>query len=283
MARHAMRTLLTVLVCALVLALPLHSVSAGIYAPTFPSLRDYVNATSGAEPGDTTPNPGEPYDPGDPWLPPDEGDDGGDGGTDDSAPSYGGYQPISWQDILNASLGDGPWYSDPDQTTPVQPPPPPDQEPDPAPEPEPTPPPAPEPTPEPPAYDFLNAAESRMVALMNEARVAEGLNTLQVDSRLVSTAREKSVDMVENNYFEHESPTLGWVWDQLDSAGIPYLTASENISMGYRSADAAFSGFMSSYGHRRNILYPDFTHVGVGVVNMGASGALMITVHFVGR
>jgi hypothetical protein len=55
--------------------------------------------------------------------------------------------------------------------------------------------------------------------------------------------------------------------DRLEANGLDLINWGENIAFGYRSPDAVMLGWMQSTGHRENILYPAFTHIGVGYVN----------------
>lgn len=67
--------------------------------------------------------------------------------------------------------------------------------------------------------------ERQMVALVNQERQKAGLQPLAINSGLTLTARTKSYDMVQNNYFSHQSPKLGSPFDQMNAAGIKYWTA----------------------------------------------------------
>jgi uncharacterized protein YkwD len=55
----------------------------------------------------------------------------------------------------------------------------------------------------------------------------------------------------------------------------------ENIAYGNVSADQMVAMWMSSPGHRANILRPEFTHLGVGVARTG-SGRVYGTQDFLG-
>ena len=111
-------------------------------------------------------------------------------------------------------------------------------------------------------------------------RAKKGLPALQIDYRLVQTARAKSRDMIKGGYFDHQSPTLGSPFDQMRKAGIPYRYAGENIA-GNSSAAGAMVSWMNSSGHRANILNPNFNHIGIGVVDGGPYGK-MLTQQFIG-
>lgn len=154
----------------------------------------------------------------------------------------------------------------------------------PSPSPAPTPTPTPTPTPAPtPAPEGLTAEESLLINLINKERTNRGLQPLQVDMRMVGTARAKANDMAVNNYFSHTSPTLGTPYEQMKKAGITgySILGAENIAFA-RSVDEAHTNFMNSDGHRRNILDPRYTHIGVGVVNGSAWGKVVVE-HFAGK
>ncbi|MDN5346507.1 MAG: hypothetical protein PWP65_71 [Clostridia bacterium] len=150
----------------------------------------------------------------------------------------------------------------------------------PQPQPAPEPRPKPEPQPQPQLAQELTEEERQMIDLVNAERVKAGLKPLQVDMRLVVTARAKSRDMVVNNYFGHQSSTLGSPFDQMRKAGIAYRYAGENLA-GAPSVTSAHKSLMNSPGHRANILNPNFTHIGIGIVSGGPYGK-MFTQHFIG-
>lgn len=77
---------------------------------------------------------------------------------------------------------------------------------------------------------ILTQQEQQMIILINQERQKVGLKPLAVDKRLVYLARLKSQDMVDKNYFDHQSPTYGSPFDLIKSAGVTYLWAGENIA-----------------------------------------------------
>lgn len=118
-----------------------------------------------------------------------------------------------------------------------------------------------------------------MLELINQDRAQAGLPALRMDARLVWTARAKSQDMITNSYFGHESPMLGLPFDQFKAGGISYRLAAENLS-GNLTVEKAHKTLMASTGHRANLLHPNFSQIGIGVVAGGPYG-LMITQHFI--
>ena len=126
-----------------------------------------------------------------------------------------------------------------------------------------------------------SSAEQTLFQLLNEDRARSGLPALILDEELSRIARIKSQDMVDNNYFAHTSPTYGNVRSMLKSFGVSYISAGENIARS-RSVYHSNAAFLSSEGHRRNMLSSTFTHVGIGVV-VNAYGFVTVTEIFVRR
>lgn len=112
--------------------------------------------------------------------------------------------------------------------------------------------------------DSIGAQEQKVLNLINSERTAQGLSPLTLDATLSNLARLKSQDMRDNNYFAHESPTYGRVADMLKHFGYSFSAAGENIAH-HATVDKAHAAFMSSDGHRRNILSSAWTKVGIGV------------------
>ncbi|MBS4040137.1 MAG: hypothetical protein KGZ81_06010, partial [Flavobacteriales bacterium] len=98
----------------------------------------------------------------------------------------------------------------------------------------------------------------------NQARREAGLKDLIIDTDLAYVSRVKSKDMHDNNYFSHTSPTHGSPFDMMRAFGIQYKGAAENIAKN-SSVQAAHNAFMNSEGHRKNILNPNLTHIGIGI------------------
>jgi len=112
----------------------------------------------------------------------------------------------------------------------------------------------------------ISQKEQEMIYYINQARANAGLSSLSYCSQLTSAARAKSRDMIDNNYFAHNSPRYGGLGDLLGTFGISYRNAGENLAMNSNgSVSAAHRSLMNSSGHRANILGSNFTRVGVGI------------------
>lgn len=117
----------------------------------------------------------------------------------------------------------------------------------------------------------LTASEQEMLKLLNDSRAQNKLSPLKVDMELTNVARIKAQDMIDNNYFSHNSPKYGNPFDMMKSFGVKYLQAGENIA-GNQSVQNAQNALMNSPGHRKNILSPNFTHIGLGIQKGGPYG-----------
>ena len=103
-----------------------------------------------------------------------------------------------------------------------------------------------------------------MANLLNQDRKNNGRATLTLDAELSRIARIKSADMRDQGYFAHVSPTYGDVRAMLRRFGYPFSAAGENIAH-HANVDKAQAAFMTSAGHRQNIL-GTWTKVGIGIV-----------------
>ncbi len=126
-------------------------------------------------------------------------------------------------------------------------------------------------------YTIDLQSEQQMLARVNEERAEASVKALEFDSRLVEVARAHSRDMFERGYFSHFSPEGEDVGDRLESAGIYYTFAGENLALA-PNVDRAHTGLMNSPGHRRNILDPAFAKVGIGVIDGGVYGKMITQV-----
>jgi uncharacterized protein YkwD len=122
--------------------------------------------------------------------------------------------------------------------------------------------------------------EAKLFALTNEARRAAGRRPLAPLPALTEVARRHSADMAKNHFVAHVSPTTGTPSDRLRRAGVGAIYVLENVGVA-SSAREVHEGLMGSPGHRTNILDPNATHLGVGVVRDPSSGGgLIVTENF---
>jgi uncharacterized protein YkwD len=101
--------------------------------------------------------------------------------------------------------------------------------------------------------------------LLNAERAARGLPILAWDDRAAAVAQAHSQDMAANNFVGHVSPTTGDATARFARAKITGTVVRENVARGY-GPKGIHESLMNSPGHRANLIAPDVTHVGIGVV-----------------
>ena len=131
------------------------------------------------------------------------------------------------------------------------------------------------------ASSTLTADELETFNLINQQRTNNGLPALKIDYEVQRIARIKAQDMVDNNYFDHNSPTYGTPFNMLKNFGISYNSAGENIA-GNSSNSAAVNAWMNSSGHRANILNNSYNYTGIGVVSSQKYGKVYVQM-FIGK
>ncbi len=140
----------------------------------------------------------------------------------------------------------------------------------------------------------LTATEQAVLNLVNQERTSRGLTPLAFDPTLTYAAGFHSTQMatrsnampsnpgaaMQHTLFGVNAPTPA---SRLDYAGYDdWWTYGENIAFGYNTAASVMQAWMNSPGHRANILNPNFTQIGVGVVT-NAAGYLFWTQDFGSR
>lgn len=130
-----------------------------------------------------------------------------------------------------------------------------------------------------PEASSLQSFEQEVIRLVNLERTNRGIPALTTHWELSRVARYKSQDMIVKNYFSHTSPTYGSPFTMMQSFGLKFSAAAENIAYGQRSAQEVVTAWMGSPGHRANILSNSYTHTGVGAAKT-ASGTLYWTQMF---
>ncbi|MFZ5448540.1 MAG: CAP domain-containing protein [Thermodesulfobacteriota bacterium] len=125
---------------------------------------------------------------------------------------------------------------------------------------------------------YLKEVERKVFQLTNEVRQNHHLMPLSRDTALIDIARAHNDDMLNRNFFSHVSPDGKSVQERVAPAYARTLSrAGENIwsGHGYDYSDSNLmarvivDSWMSSPGHRANILNPEYNYVGVGVSAMG--------------
>jgi len=145
----------------------------------------------------------------------------------------------------------------------------------------------------PPEISYTEAdVEALIIVLVNDERQQLGLTLLSEDPLLTSLAREHSISMVENGFFGHErypgerSLSYNQPAGTMRGENLAMIPTRQVIPGPYLSlqevCEWAVSSWMSSPGHRNNILEPCYTKTGVGVAFSEGGEYLYITQIFEG-
>ncbi|APH38598.1 CAP domain-containing protein [Methanohalophilus halophilus] len=116
------------------------------------------------------------------------------------------------------------------------------------------------------AENLYSAEEKQMLDLINEERAEQEIPPLQFNSLLNEASSEHSREMIENNYFGHDSYDGTSYWQRLQDFNYQSSTTAENIAMTIPfDVQKAHDNLMASPGHRTNILNPDYNEIGIGI------------------
>jgi SCP-like protein len=131
--------------------------------------------------------------------------------------------------------------------------------------------------------EFVESMEQQIIDLVNDTRVSLGIESLSKSKELTDTARAKSKDMYEYQYFDHNGHlTFSQLQEQFQ---IAVHISGENI---YRSqsplttAQVIFDAWKSSPNHYANMVNDEFHQIGVGVYVVDEEGirTYYVTQHF---
>lgn len=133
----------------------------------------------------------------------------------------------------------------------------------------------------------LSNAEKQMLDLHNQRRADRNLPKLCIHPALQRAAEAHSRDMIQRDYFAHDTKGSGTTFNQrIRRAGYDYRVAGENLAWGAGSTASPANrmrAWMKSDGHRRNLLDRRFREVGIGAYDgtyRGTRDATMWTADF---
>jgi len=133
----------------------------------------------------------------------------------------------------------------------------------------------------PPAVTCLAEPHAERISMTiveetNKFRESEGRKPLKVDPKLSEAARKHAEQMAREEKMSHEgfSPFI-------KEAGYRFSHIAENVAdfEGHLTAGAVVDGWKRSPGHRKNLLDPHVTEIGVGIAR-GKSGRYYVCQDF---
>jgi uncharacterized protein YkwD len=111
----------------------------------------------------------------------------------------------------------------------------------------------------------VRAVRQEMLERVNTVRRGVGLKPLELDPRLTTAAQAHANDMLARSYYNHNSPEGTTPRQRARAAGFAADVVAENIAAGQTSTEDALGAWLHSTDHRRNLLDPRLTHIGIGM------------------
>jgi len=119
---------------------------------------------------------------------------------------------------------------------------------------------------------FAEVVSSTLIELANQDRKSMGLLPLKENSILNQAALAKAEDMIENDYFNHTSPSGITPWYWFKQNGYAYKAAGENLAIGFLDSAEVEKAWTESPSHRQNLLNSNFKEIGIAVVRGNFQG-----------
>lgn len=106
---------------------------------------------------------------------------------------------------------------------------------------------------------------ARVVELVNSERSKAGCSPVTLNAKLSKAAQDHSEDMAAHRNMSHTGSDGSGAGDRITRAGYNWSTYGENVAYGYETPESVMAGWMSSPGHKKNILNCAFKEIGVGL------------------
>lgn len=106
-------------------------------------------------------------------------------------------------------------------------------------------------------------AAKEVLKLVNAQRKSAKQKALKLDDKLCKAAAERASEM--EALFSHTRPDGRAFSTAFDEQKLSYGYKGENIAAGQTTPSQVMNDWLNSQGHRENILYPNFTHMGLGI------------------
>lgn len=115
-----------------------------------------------------------------------------------------------------------------------------------------------------------SAAVASVLALVNSERGKVGCSALTLNEKLSKAAQDHSADMAAHKNMSHTGSDGSDPGQRITAAGYSWSAYGENVAYGYSTPEQVMAGWMSSPGHKRNILDCGFKEIGVGLAQPGS-------------
>ncbi|MEW2487474.1 CAP domain-containing protein [Streptomyces sp. NPDC048411] len=114
-----------------------------------------------------------------------------------------------------------------------------------------------------------SADTARVLALVNSERGKVGCSPLSVNAKLTKAAQDHSKDMADHRNMSHTGSDGSSPSDRITRAGYTWSAYGENVAYGYSTPESVMNAWMTSPGHKRNILDCTYKEIGIGLAQPG--------------
>ncbi|MER7489805.1 CAP domain-containing protein [Streptomyces sp. NPDC126497] len=115
-----------------------------------------------------------------------------------------------------------------------------------------------------------SGAVAEVVELVNAERAKVGCSPVRANATLAAAAQKHSEDMAASGTMSHTGSDGSSPGDRITRAGYGWSTYGENVAYGYSTPGQVMNGWMTSPGHKANILNCAFEEIGVGLAQPGS-------------
>lgn len=113
---------------------------------------------------------------------------------------------------------------------------------------------------------FAEISRGILIELTNGEREDLGINPLRENLQLDKAALLKAKDMLDKDYFSHQSPVGVTPWYWFQEAGYNYVIAGENLGIGFLDSEEIHQAWKNSPSHKANLLNSNFQDIGIAVL-----------------
>lgn len=106
--------------------------------------------------------------------------------------------------------------------------------------------------------------KNEIIKMVNSVRAEKNLPSLIENKKLNILADKKAKIMANENNLSHTAGGYKTFSDFLVENNVDFLAVGENIARNWKTPEEVMKAWLSSKGHRANIMSEKFTQIGVG-------------------
>ena len=112
-------------------------------------------------------------------------------------------------------------------------------------------------------HDYVFA----VVDLVNEERAKENIAPVSLNRTATTAAQVRAEEAKQS--FSHTRPDGSRCFTALADVGMDYMAAGENLAGRIKTPEKVVKAWMDSPSHRKNIMNPKYSQIGIGYVSEG--------------